>query len=71
MQVKELNNGIIDIAKAVKPTDRELQNEYNYMLSEELINKLFNKGLITDKEYEKIMIKNRRIFNPFLSKIMP
>lgn len=30
MQVIELNGGNIDISKLSKPTDKELQSEYNY-----------------------------------------
>lgn len=71
MQVTELNGGNIDTSKLSKPTDSELQSEYNYIFAEELTRKLFDKGFITDEEYEKIMIKNRHEFKPFLSKIMP
>lgn len=71
MQVIELNGKNIEISNLSKPTNKELQNEYNYIFAEELTRKLFDNGFITDEEYEKIMIKNRHEFKPFLSKIMP
>lgn len=71
MQVTELNGKNIEISNLSKPTDKELQNEYNYIFAEELTRKLFDKGFITGEEYEKIMRKNRHTFKPFLSKILP
>lgn len=71
MQVTELNGKNIEISNLSKPTDKELQNEYNYIFAEELTRKLFDKGFITEEEYEKIMRKNRHTFKPFLSKILP
>lgn len=71
MQVTELNGKNIEISNLSKPTDKELQNEYNYIFAEELTRKLFDKGFITEEEYEKIIRKNRHTFKPFLSKILP
>lgn len=71
MQVTELNGVNIDISESSKATDKELQSEYNYIFAEELTRKLFDKGFITEEEYEKIMRKNRHTFKPFLSKILP
>lgn len=71
MQVTELNGENIEISNLSKPTDKELQNEYNYIFAEELTRKLFDKGFITEEEHEKIMRKNRHTFKPFLSKILP
>ncbi|HEK9982090.1 TPA: hypothetical protein TUU08_000195 [Streptococcus equi subsp. zooepidemicus] len=71
MQVTELSGENIEISNLSKPTDKELQNEYNYIFAEELTRKLLDKGFITEEEYEKIMRKNRHKFKPFLSKILP
>lgn len=71
MQVIELNGKNIEISTLLKPTNKELQNEYNYIFAEELTRKLFDKGFITEEECEKIMRKNRHKFKPFLSKILP
>ena len=52
-----------------RPTDAELQNEYNYLLAENLTKKLLEKGLISVDEFNKIMEKNRRTFSPFFARI--
>lgn len=54
-----------------KPTNQEMQNEYNYYLAEQCTRKLLDQGLITIDEFNKIQEKNRRTFSPFLSKILP
>ena len=52
-----------------RPTDAELQNEYNYILAENITKKLLEKGLISVDEFNKIMEKNRRTFSPFFARI--
>ena len=52
-----------------RPSDAELQNEYNYLLAENLTKKLLEKGLISVDEFDKIMEKNRRTFSPLFSRI--
>ena len=52
-----------------RPTDAELQNEYNYILAENFTKKLLEKGLISVDEFNKIMEKNRRTFSPFFARI--
>ncbi len=51
-------------------TQEQLQVEYSYMQAEKITKKLLEKGLITEKEYEKIMAENRRTFPTFLSQIL-
>ena len=55
--------------EASRPTDAELQNEYNYILAENLTKKLLEKGLISVDEFNKIMAKNRESFSPFCARI--
>ena len=45
------------------PTDEELQREYNYLLAEQFTTNLLRSVLITQKEFEEIMQKNRQSFN--------
>lgn len=52
-----------------RPTDAELQNEYNYILAENFTKNLLEKGLISVDEFNKIMEKNRRTFTPLFSRI--
>ena len=52
-----------------RPSDAELQNEYNYILAENITKKLLEKGLISVGEFNKIMAKNRESFSPFFARI--
>lgn len=47
------------------------QNEYNYVLAQQITKKLLAKGLITEAEFNKITAKNRESFSPLLGRIMP
>ena len=47
------------------------QNEYNYILAQQITKKLLAKGLITEAEFNKITAKNRESFSPLLGRIMP
>ena len=47
------------------------QNEYNYVLAQQITKRLLTKGLITEAEFNKITVKNRQSFSPLLARIMP
>lgn len=70
MQVIQTIDGKVNPADVPKPTNEEMQNEYDYLLAEQLTRKLLDKGLITDDEFTRIMARNRRSFSPFISKII-
>lgn len=70
MQVTQIAGSEISYNDIPKPTDAEMQNEYNYILAEQMTRKLLDKGLISDEEFDKIMDKNRLSFSPFISKII-
>lgn len=55
--------------EASRPTDAELQNEYNYILAENFTKKLLEMGLVSEGEFNKIMAKNRESFSPFFARI--
>lgn len=69
MQVTQIAGGEISYNDIPKPTDAEMQNEYNYILAEQMTRKLLDKGLISEEEFDKIMAQNRLSFSPFISKI--
>jgi hypothetical protein len=46
-----------------------MQREYDYLLAEQMTRNLLNDGLISQDEFDKIMVQNRRSFSPLLSKI--
>ena len=52
-----------------RPSDVELQNEYNYILAENFTKKLFEMGFVSEGEFNKIMAKNRESFSPFFARI--
>ena len=70
MQVTQIVGGEISYNDIPKPTNAEMQNEYNYILAEQMTRKLLHKGLISEAEFDKIMAKNRQSFSPYISKIM-
>ena len=71
MQVTQTIDGRANPADVSKPTNEEMQNEYDYLLTEQLTKKLLDEGLISSDEFDKIMAKNRKTFSPFISKIIP
>ena len=70
MQVTKLE--AVDSIKyeAKKTTDASIKNEHDYLMAENLTRKLLEKGLINQSEFDKIMVKNRETFSPFLAVIM-
>lgn len=70
MQVIQTIDGKVNLADVPKPTNDEMQNEYNYLLAEQLTKKLLDAGLITDDEFTRIIARNRRSFSPFISKVI-
>lgn len=70
MQVTKIAGGEISYNDIPRPTNEEMQNEYNYILAEQMTRKLLDRGLISMDEFDKIMAKNRRSFSPFISKIL-
>lgn len=71
MQVIQTIDGKVNPADVPKPTNEEMQNEYDYLLAEQLTKKLLDEGLISSDEFDKIMEKNRKTFSPLISKIIP
>ena len=70
MQVTKIAGGEFSYNDIPRPTNEEMQNEYNYILAEQMTRKLLDRGLISVDEFDKIMAKNRRSFSPFISKIL-
>ena len=70
MQVTKIAGGEISYKDIPRPTNEEMQNEYNYILAEQMTRKLLDKELISVDEFDKIMAKNRQSFSPYISKIV-
>jgi len=69
MDITQIDGNIV-LPKAAKPTQEQLQNEYDYMIAESITKKLLEKGFITADEFNRIMEKNRESFSPFIEGIM-
>lgn len=70
MNVTQITENGIVATEVPKPTNQEMQTEYDYILAEQMTKNFLSKGLITEDEYRQIMAKNRDSFCPFISKIM-
>ncbi len=70
MKVTKLDDVEAIQYKSEKVTEDALQNEHDYLVAERLTSKLLEKGLISQSEFDKIMVKNRETFSPFLAEIM-
>ncbi len=70
MLITRILDGEISYKDIPKPTNEEMQNEYNYILAEQMTRKLLDHGLISVDEFDKIMAKNRKSFSPYISKIL-
>ena len=71
MQVTKIGDGAASAAAAVRPTNKELQNEFNYILAEQLTKKLLDTGMISQEEYRKIMEKNGGSFSTLMLRLHP
>ena len=69
MQVTQTIDGRVNPADVPKPTNEEMQNEYDYLLAEQLTQKLLDEGRISVDEFNKIMAKNKAVFSPFFARI--
>lgn len=58
------------VCEIKKPTGAEMQNEFRFLIAEELTEKLLENELISADEFFIIMVKNLETFSPFISKIM-
>ena len=56
--------------KSEKLSETVLKNEHDYLVAMKITKKLFEKGLISQDEYDKIVAKNRETFPPLLAEIL-
>lgn len=70
MQITKLQDGASAPMTGAKTfTHEELKQEFDFILAENSLKKMHEKGLITDDELHKISEKNRLIFSPYLCEI--
>lgn len=62
----------LQISSKRKPlSTEELQREFDYYRADKILSQMLKKGLISEVEFEKIMLLNRDSFSPMLVQIMP
>ncbi|WMJ86776.1 SHOCT domain-containing protein [Anaerocolumna sp. MB42-C2] len=73
MQIKKISDmPMINIIPNREPlSPEELQREYDYIKSVKIIQKMLDKNLITQEEFNKIDHLNRKSFSPLYSRLMP
>lgn len=52
-------------------SQEQLQGELNYFRAQQLLERMLDKGFITEDEFNKITRLSREKFHPFLAEIMP
>ena len=60
-----------DTKRPSPSAEEQMQNEYNYVLAQQITKRLLETGFITKDEFNKITAKNRESFSPLLGRIMP
>lgn len=71
MRIKQLSpNNQAPINNSPKVTNEQLQNEFNFYKSEELLMKLLENNLISQEEFNEISKLNRQKLNPLLGPLM-
>ena len=53
-----------------RPSQEQIQIEFDYLQAERITKKMLEKGLISTDEYDSIMIENRRAFSPYLAPLL-
>lgn len=51
-------------------SEKQMQNEFDYMMAQQMLKNMLENGLITLAEFNKISALNREIFSPELASIM-
>lgn len=52
-------------------TEEQLQNEFDYLMAQQMLQNMLEKGMISLDEFDKISARNLEIFSPELASIMP
>lgn len=72
MQVTQIVEGmVLPLPKIKVFSEQELEQEYEYLMAQNILKKMLENGLITVDEFNKIMKLNQQSFSPNLVDIMP
>lgn len=69
-------NTIIDtesfpVVNSINITDEQLKRDYFYHTAQKILKSMLEKNLVSADEFNKITMKNRKKFSPYLAEIMP
>lgn len=51
-------------------TEEQMQRELNYYIAQKIIKSMLDNGMISEDEFNKITLENRKTFSPYLAEIM-
>lgn len=69
MHVTKIIPSSIDVS-ARKMTKEAMRKDFEYEIAQKLTQSLFDKGLISTEEYNKIKVLNIEKFSPFYKELM-
>ena len=61
----------LPVVNSINITDEQLKQDCCYHMAQKILKSMLEKGLVSADEFNKIMMKNREIFSPYLAEIMP
>lgn len=61
----------LPVVNETNVTDEQLKQDCCYYIAQKLLMAMLEKGLVSADEFNKITMKNREIFSPYLADIMP
>nr|DAL12235.1 MAG TPA_asm: hypothetical protein [Caudoviricetes sp.] len=62
----------IPVSAAPKPIQQaDIEQDYNFFQAQKVAENMLELGLISLSEFNKLSLKNRETFSPFLVEIMP
>ena len=70
MNIRKLDGTEIAKVAPRRMTEAAMQQDFEFMIAEKLTRQLLDQGLITEREFNKIMAKNRETFSPYFAEIM-
>ncbi|MGI6497573.1 MAG: SHOCT domain-containing protein [Oscillospiraceae bacterium] len=67
---KPLENGLKKDGEKNAVPQEQMQREVDYVRAQQILSSMFDKGLISLSEFNKITELNRKTFSPLLAEIM-
>ncbi len=61
----------LPVVNSINITDEQLKQDCCYHMAQKMLKSMLEKGLVSVDEFNKITMKNREIFSPYLAEIMP